>query len=347
MRESSFDDSAMTRFARLRRREWIPAFAGMTWATVLTFLLVATLPVHAAPVDDPAAADPALRRFTESMHGDAYALDVGRIAYRRRYDTALDDILYLVAPRGTWDATSPAWAPARAALAEAIASRARPRYGEYLPAARRLMNQASLRALTPDERAAVTAFFESPEGRAFMDARARSAAKDAFGVPPGPDAEPLARLQAESKAMLDGLDTLPPAQAKALDDFLESPLWKKVLHLQLVEWADTTSFFLNEVTQEVVREELPALASAVRTAVPGVPPPTNKTYLGTVAMASDGHFDVVVEHFAGLNRVGHYTLRFAKDAPQWRDIAAMAPGIHPGDTRYLFFDAGGRVGDRP
>src|SRR6185312_12982456 len=81
MRESSFDDSAMTRFARLRRREWIPAFAGMTWATVLTFLLVATLPVHAAPVDDPAAADPALRRFTESMHGDAYALDVGRIAY--------------------------------------------------------------------------------------------------------------------------------------------------------------------------------------------------------------------------------------------------------------------------
>src|SRR6185312_4362913 len=114
MRESSFDDSATTRFARLRRREWIPAFAGMTWATVLTFLLVATLPVHAAPVDDPAAADPALRRFTESMHGDAYALDVGRIAYRRRYDTALDDILYLVAPRDTWDATSPAWAPARA-----------------------------------------------------------------------------------------------------------------------------------------------------------------------------------------------------------------------------------------
>lgn len=314
---------------------------------LLAFLVVATLPAHAAPVDDPLAADAALRRFTESMRGDAYALDVGRIAYRKRWEAALDDIQYLVAPRGTWDERSATWRPARAALADTMARRVAPRYAEYVPAARRLMNQASVRALTADERGAVTAFFESPGGRAFMIARAKSAAKDAFGVPPGPDAEPLARLQGESKALLDGIDTLPPDQAKFVDDFLDSPLWKKVLRLQLVDWADTTSFFINEAVQEIVREEMPAVASAVRAAVPGVPPPTSKTYLGTVAMAADGHFDVVVEKFAGLNHMGRYPLRFAKDEPQWRDIAALVPSIKPGETRVIFFDAQGRVGDRP
>jgi hypothetical protein len=309
--------------------------------------LAISIACTAAPIDDPLAADPALTRFTESMHGNAYALDVGRIAYGHRWDTTLTDIQYLVAPRGTWNEQSPAWAPARAALVQAIATRAAPRYADYVPAARRLMNQASARELTAEERAAATAFFESPEGRAFMVARAKSAAKDAFAVPPGPDTEPLARLQSESKALLDGLDTLPPGEAKALDAFLDSPLWKKVLHLQLVDWADTTSFFIYEVVQDIVREDMPAVASAVRAAVPGVPPPTSKTYLGTVTMAADGHVDVVVEHFAGLNHMGRYALRYAKDAPQWQDIAAMAPAMKPGETRVLFFDAQGRVGDRP
>ena len=161
------------------------------------------------------------------------------------------------------------------------------------------------------------------------------------------DAEPLARLESEAKTLLDAIAALPPGDAKALDDFLESPAWKKVLHLQLYEWADTTSFFVNEVVQSIVREEMPAVASAVRAAVPGVPPPTAKTYLGSVAMAADGHYDVVVEHFAGLNRMGRYTLRYAKDAPQWRDISAMAPGLQPGQMHYLYFDAQGRVSDRP
>lgn len=304
-------------------------------------------PAFGADVDDPNAADPALRHFTESMHGDAYALDVGRIAYRTRWEATLTDIQYLVAPRGTWDEKSPAWSPARKALADAIAKRAIPRYADFVPAARRLMNQASVREFTPDERATVAAFFESPPGRTFMTARAKSASKDAFGIPPGPDPEPLARLQSESKTLLDAIDALPPGQAKALDDFLETPVWKKVLHLQLYEWADTTSFFVNEVVQSIVREEMPAIASAVRAAVPGVPPATSKTYLGSVAMGADGRFDVVVEHFTGLYRVGRYTLRYAKDEPQWHDIAAMAPDLQPGQMRYLFFDAQGRVSDRP
>jgi hypothetical protein len=319
----------------------------MTKAAFCLVVALSCAPARAAPVDDPLAADPALTRFTESMHGNAYALDVGRIAYRHRWDATLTDIQYLVAPRGTWNERSSTWAPARAALAQAIATRAAPRYADYVPAARRLMNQASVRALTAEERAAVTSFFETPAGRAFMTARAKSAAKDAFAVPPGTDTEPLPRLQSESKTLLDGIDALPADQAKALDAFLDSPLWKKVLHLQLVDWADTTSFFIDEVVQAIVREDMQAVASAVRAAVPGVPPPTSKAYLGTVTMAADGHVDIVVEHFAGLNRMGRYALRYAEDAPQWRDVAAMAPGLAPGETRVLFFDAQGRVGDRP
>lgn len=85
----------------------------------------------------------------------------------------------------------------------------------------------------------------------------------------------------------------------------------------------------------------------LRAAVPAIPAATDKIYLGTVAMAGDRTFTVVVEHYDSLRFVGKYTLNYAPADLHWNDIAAAAPGIRPGETRSLYRDAAGRLGDRP
>ena len=71
-------------------------------------------------IEDRFTSDPKLRRFVDSQHGDAVAIELGRLIYRKRWNEVLDQSLYLIAPRGTWSETHPAWAPAREVLTQAL-----------------------------------------------------------------------------------------------------------------------------------------------------------------------------------------------------------------------------------
>lgn len=48
-----------------------------------------------------------------------------------------------------------------------------------------------------------------------------------------------------------------------------------------------------------------------------------------------------------FRKLGTYPLSFAPDDLHWKDVAAGAPGIAPGETRTLYVDPQGRLGDRP
>jgi hypothetical protein len=302
-----------------------------------------------AGADAPSAGDLALKRFSESLGGEAYALDAGRIAFRKRWETMLDDGLYRTALRGTWSPAHPAWGPARAVLSQALRQQAASLFAARREAVQRLLDQDSMHDLTEDERRQVTAFFESPGGRVFLRARMASAHVDAFGVPPQPADETLAQAKAARDAAFQALDALgeEKGEGRRIHDFLQSPVWKKVLRLQLSQWAETVAFFLNTDLGELLLKATPELAAQVRAATPGMPAPSSKTYLGTVAMAVDRSFTVVVEHYKGLSLAGSYTLKYAPGDLHWHDIAALVPDMQPAQTRSLYADAKGHVGDQP
>ena len=90
-----------------------------------------------------------------------------------------------------------------------------------------------------------------------------------------------------------------------------------------------------------------AVVEEVRARVAGIPPASEKTYLGTVTMQADRALEVAVEQFDLYRRSGTYSFRYAPDALHWKDVAAAVPDIVPGETRNLYRDPKGRLGDRP
>jgi hypothetical protein len=81
--------------------------------TAIVWALAQLLASGTVDAQDKYAADPELRRFLESMHAETVAIDMGRLVYRKRWNVVLSEAMYLIAPRGTWNESHPAWAPAR------------------------------------------------------------------------------------------------------------------------------------------------------------------------------------------------------------------------------------------
>jgi hypothetical protein len=136
-------------------------------------------------------------------------------------------------------------------------------------------------------------------------------------------------------------------EGKVVYDFLQSPLGAKLLELQNEAWGRiVANVFTGEIDAWTLANKA-ALAKAVRAAAPGTPPPSDKTYLGKVTMDGGRGFTVTVEHYATLRPVGSYVLNFSPNDLHWTDIAAAVPGMEPGQTRVLYRDASGHLGDRP
>jgi hypothetical protein len=299
----------------------------------------------AAAVDDRYAADPKLRRFVDSMHGETAAVHLGRIVYRKRWEELLTEALYQVAPRGVWSPSHPAWPTARSALADTLRQQSVTWLAANRDEIRLVVNEQSMRAYSEDERARVAEFFESPGGRVWRDRRELSMRVRAYGLPLVIETETLPELKRQDDAAGKALPE--DREGKVVYDFLQSPLGAKLLELQNEAWGRiVANVFTGEIDAWTMASKA-ALAKAVRAAVPGIPPPSDKTYLGQVTMDAERTFIVTIEHYASLRPVGSYVLNFAPGDLHWADIAAAAPGIEPGQARALYRDASGHLGDRP
>lgn len=303
---------------------------------------------NAAAVDDRYAADPKLRRFVDGMHGETIAIELGRMVYRKRWEQVLTEGLYLIAPRGAWNERHPAWAPARQVLADALRRESVQWLAANRDRVRLVINDRSMREMTDDERERIAAFFETTGGQVWRDSREAFARERAYGLPLVVESEPLAEYQRTKAEREKALLALPEAtDGKVVYDFMQSPLGDKLLRLQNGEWArGVVSIFTSEL-DAIVLEKRAALSAAVRAAVPGVPPSSDKAYLGTVTMAPDRTFTVVVEHYRYLDLAGKYTLVYKANDLHWSDIAAAAPAIKAGETRAIYRDASGHLSDRP
>src|SRR6266508_4026509 len=307
------------------------ALAARISLVVAAVLVCAASGANAAAVDDRYAADPSLRRFVDSMHGETIAVELGRMVYRKRWEEVLTEGLYLVAPRGAWNESHPAWPAARQALADAL----RPESAQWLAAnrdrVRLVINDKSMRAMTEEERRHTAEFFETHGGQVWRDSREAYARERAYGLPLVVESESLAdirRIKGERQKAL--LDLPEEGDGKVVYDFMQSPLGAKLLKLQNEEWGTIVAHIFTSELDAVVLDKRDALAAAVRASVPGIPPASDRTYLGTVTMAPDRTFTVIVEHYRSLQLAGKYTLVYAANDLHWRDIASAVPDIKPG-----------------
>jgi len=324
------------------------AVAARISLAVAAVLVCAASGANAAAVDDRYAADPKLRRFVDSMHGETIAVELGRMVYRKRWEEVLTEGLYLVAPRGAWNESHPAWPAARQALADAL----RPESAQWLAAnrdrVRLVINDKSMRMMSEEERKRTAEFFETHGGQVWRDSREAFARERAFGLPLVVESQSLAQIRRAKAEKEKALLALPEeGDGKIVYDYLQSPLGDKLLKLQNEEWGPIVAHIFSSELDSIVLEKRAMLAAAVRARVPGIPPASDKTYLGTVTMAADRTFTVIVEHYRTLQLAGKYTLVYAASDLHWTDIAMAVPDIKPGETRAIFRDKLGRLSERP
>lgn len=287
-----------------------------------------------------------VRPFVEASRSQTIAVLLGRYLVAQRWDELLNETLFLIAPRGAWDDSHPAWAPARAALATAM----RQASVEHLNGNLGEMLHDVVRdhaPSDPEERARATAFYLTPGGQAFLDNREQFLRAKTYGLPFVVESASRAAVARTAAAAKKTLLHLPDAQTNAVYEFNNTPLGDGLMKTQNNIVADVAANCMRSELDAIVIERFAALAKAVRAAVPKVPPPTDKTYVGTVTMRSDRTFDLSIEQYDMMRKSGTYPLSYAPDAMHWADIAAGVPGMTPGQTRFLYVDPIGRLSDHP
>jgi hypothetical protein len=311
----------------------------MAWAVTCLGL------VRAVPARGDMEAD--ARPVVEAAHADPLATNLGRYMIQGRWNELLDEALYTIAPQGAWDPRHPAWRPARAALAQEIR---RASLDRLAGDAGRLLHEVvseHYSSLSPDERARTIAFYESPGGRAWLDLRQKAVAERAYGVPYAIEATPLADYQRATMAAKKKVRHLPADQTQAVYDFTNSALGQQLIHMENGTIADVAANILRSDLDAILILHGDEIARAVRAEVPTMPPPSAKTYLGTVTMEPDRTLEVVVEYHELYRTVGTYRFSYPPGSLHWKDVAAGVPGIAPGATRPLYRDVGGRLSDTP
>lgn len=316
------------------------------------FRIVATIVLAACGV---AAAQPyeserdiRLRPFGIASRAEALGLLVGRVRVEQRWNELLDEILYDVAPRGAWDPGHPAWKPARAVAAAVLRRESAVHYEkETNRSIKNVVADYYLDVLDEDGRREATAYFQSPGGQVWLESRQRFLEEHTYGLPFKDDTEPRAAYQRRAAAAKKALLHLPDQQTGAVYDFNQSEMGKKLLQCQNGLVADAAGNVMRSDLDTVALEHRATVAREVRAKVRGVPPPSEKTHLGTVTMRDDRALDVSVEQIRLFRREGTYDLHYAPDSLHWNDVAAGVPGMKPGETRHLYRDARGRLSDRP
>src|SRR5262245_6615651 len=308
---------------------------------VMLFVLAAV----AAPASADMEAD--ARPVVDAARADTLATNLGRYMLQGRWNELLDEALYTIAPKGAWDEQHPAWRPARAALALAIRRESVPRLSGD---AGRLLHEVVIEhysSLSPEERARTIAFYESPGGRALLDLRQKTVAERAYGLRYAIEAAPHADYQRAAMAAKKTVRHLPADQTQAVYDFTNSHLGQQLLGMENNVIADVAQNILRSDLDAILIERGDAIVRTVRAAVPAMPPPSTKAYLGTVTMKRDRTLEVAIEYHELYRTVGTYRFSYPPGGLHWAEVAAGAPGIGPGETRFLYRDAGGRLSDTP
>jgi hypothetical protein len=291
------------------------------------------------------------RPIVEASHAEMRAVHLGRHMARGRWEELLDETLYALAPKGTWGPEHPAWPKARAALAQALREASvKALQGETGRWIRQVCDER-YSSLDPDEIARAAAYYESPAGRTFRDFREKVLAENAYGLPYVIETTSRAQLKKEVEEARQKLLDLPEEQTAQVYEFNQSKTGEFLLGVENNIVADVVGNIMRSDLSALMRRDDgkagAEIARAVRAAVPEMPAPSRRFYLGTVTMRPDRTLDVVIEYHDGDRLAGTYPLSYAPDALHWRDVASGVPGMQPGEKRFLYRDPQGRLKDAP
>jgi hypothetical protein len=288
------------------------------------------------------------RPVVEAAHAEIRAVHLGRYVSQGRWEEILDEALWMMAPKGRWSPDHPAWKPARDALARVLRAASVARLaGETGRLVREVVNE-HYSSLEPDDAAKAVDFYRSPGGEVFRDFREKVLAESSYGLPYVVEAVPRETLRREMEAAKDRLLNLPDEQTQAVYDFNHSKVGEFLMGVENNIVADVIGNIMrSDMTALLNRDDAPAIVRQVRAAVPNMPPPSDKEYLGTVTMRSDRGFDLAIEYHESFRTAGTYTLSYSRGDRHWQDVAAGVPGIEPGETRFLYRDPHGRLSDAP
>jgi hypothetical protein len=305
-------------------------------------LLLMTASAHADSLADRA------RPLVEAAHAERRAIDLGRYLSRGRWDELLDESLYLLAPKGTWGPEHPAWSAARAALARELrAGSVAKLNGETGDLIRSVLYE-KYSSLEPKEAAKAVAFYESPGGRVFRAFRELVLAENAYGLPYVIETESHEAMKKRLEDAKQKLLNLPDEQTSAVYDFNHTKTGELLMAMENNMIADIVGNIMrSDVTALMYHEGGQDILKKVRAAVPQAPPRSDKEYLGTVTMRSDRGIDLKIEYHENFRLAGTYDLTYAKSSPEWQDVTAAVPALQPGETRFLYRDPAGKLGDAP
>jgi len=285
--------------------------------------------------------------LVEASHAEIRAVYLGRWMARRRWDEILDEALYAIAPKGRWGPEHPAWPPARAALADALrqasVEKLRGETGTWI----RQVVDEHYSSLEPAESAQAVAFYESPGGRVFRDFREQVLAEASYGLPFVIETESHAAVTQAMEAARERLLNLPDEQTQAVYDFNHSKVGDLLLGIENNIVADVAGNIMRSELEGILNEHGSEIARSVRAAVPDMPPPSDKAYLGTVTMRPDRSLELAIEYHEGYRWAGTYRLTYAPGDAHWQEVVDGLAGIGPSDTRFLYRDPAGRLSTAP
>jgi hypothetical protein len=316
-----------------------------TWLAASLWLFASAC--HAADSDPREAATV---RIMEASAIDRLILADARAkaAADPKVEQGLDDLLYHVRPPALWNAQHPAWAPARAQLRELVGRESNTWIQQYW---RESALKTHVRELAFSYRAdfitAVRDFAESPAGQAYFGRRLAEARLKAgesmFSLDPQPQAA-LEKLAAEARRRFDALPAADKARVKAFAE--DEGVWLDKYIARQSSWI--AEVLLNHMgsipytSRDAWRTEIEARLAA------RLPVDSKKQLLGTLEMRGDATLVLrFTFHWKNAADGGKLALEVPKSHPAYAETLALAPGLAAGQSRVLYRDKDGLIGDKP
>ena len=277
---------------------------------------------------------------------------VGSAAFEKH----VDYVLFRLRPPALWDSQHPAWAPARATLLVLARDETTKQVRDYWKSLHPLVMRELAGTFTPPEAEELLAFAQSPGGKAWFERRlAEQRAKNGaalYDLEPEAPAELTRRAQEARKRF----ETLPAAEKQRVDAFLAGAQCPrcarppaKVLDNFItgqVDWlAEVLSNQFGSTDWHVVDGWLAGIEAKNHAALPV---DSKKQLLGVLEMRRDASLAFRFKYF-WKDRAdgGTHTLEFPRGHPNYDEVLALAPGLAAGQSRVLYRDERGVMGDQP
>jgi hypothetical protein len=293
---------------------------------------------------------------TSQLDRIAIATAQSKLMADAKFQEKLDYFLYRVRPPALWNASNPAWVPARAALIATARPETLRQLKEYLPQLHPILAREIESTFQPGELVAFLEFTNTAGAKAYFDRRlADLRAKNGealYDLEPEASAD-LARHAQEAKKKYDALAAI---EKKRVEEFLAGAKCAqcyrppaKVMDSYITGESDwLREVFTNKFEStdySVVDRWVEAINTRLKNALPL---DSKKQILGALQMRKDSSLAFTFNfYWHDKSDGGALTLEFPPGDPRYRDVAALAPGLAPGKPRVLYRDKAGVISDQP